>query len=88
MICKRLAGVIFLAAGIVTAILGVAAASGAGNQYEKLGCAVTWTPPCVSVNNTMMLGMSMLGAGLVLLAVGITLLIKSWNENRVKERME
>jgi uncharacterized membrane protein len=81
-----LTGIIFLAAGIVTAVLAVVAASNASNQYEKLGCAVTWISHCVSVNNAIMTGMSAVAIGLVLVAAGIIFLIKSWNENRVKKQ--
>jgi hypothetical protein len=85
MIPKRLAGILFIAAGIVTAVLATCSAYIAGQSYNRLMCSASFIAQCVSVNNTIMVGMSCLGISLVMLATGVIFLIKSWNESRAKE---
>ena len=73
---KRVVGIILAAVGIFVAVFYSYMAYSNQESYVRLMCAVTWTYPCIAVNNAIMLGMGMLGIGLVIIATVVILLMK------------
>jgi len=74
---KKGIGITLLIVGIFLAFLyGYTAYSGQ-ESYVRSMCAVEWVAACVNDNNMMMAGMGLLGVGLVFIASGGILVVKS-----------
>ena len=77
-------GIVLTALGISLTIFYISMAYSAQQHYTELMCAVAWTFSCITVNNAIIWGMSGLALGLVLVAIGVILLIKSRKKQTTK----
>jgi uncharacterized membrane protein len=74
---RRIIGAILAIIGVFLAIFYGYMAYSSQESYVRLGCVVEWISGCTAVNNSMMLGMGILGVSLVIISVGGIVMAKS-----------